>query len=139
MSLSDQSAAFAAMLGAQQQLQPYASPSPYALARPSSSFDMLRHIDQTLGRAGGDLDALVELSALGRALLAEYREQTIPVPKWLPANLARLSREIGCRWKAKREEQLRAAEKDLEELRSKEEKRAAKEMEIAQLRKELGL
>lgn len=84
------------------------------------------------------LAALLELSAYGKGLEAEYKEHGIPVPKWLPESLRALKTAIAETWRREREEKLRKAEAELEELQSKEEKRIAKAEEVERLRKELG-
>jgi hypothetical protein len=102
-----------------------------------SMLEKLRKIGYTIEQLAA-VDELVELAAYGRGLAAEYKEQDIPAPKWLDENLVLLYREIKVRWRAEREAQLRKAEKELEELRSREEKRAAKEEEVNRLREELA-
>ena len=99
--------------------------------------EKLKNLASTLALKGA-VDALVELAAYGRALRAEYEAQKIPAPKWLEPNLKALQQEIRARWQAERRAQLLAAERELEELRSREEKREAKEEEIKRLREELG-
>jgi hypothetical protein len=99
--------------------------------------EKLKNLTGTLALKGA-VDALVELAAYGRALRAEYEAQKIPGPKWLEESLVTLQREIRARWQAERRAQLVAAERELEELQSREEKRKAKEEEIKRLREELG-
>jgi len=109
--------------------------SPVTIAGETPMLEKLKNLTETLALKGA-VDALVELAAYGRMLLAEYEAQKIPAPKWLEPNLKALGQEIRARWQAERRAQLLAAEKDLEELRSREEKRAAKEEEIKRLREE---
>lgn len=84
------------------------------------------------------LPALLELSAYGKGLEAEYKENGVPAPKWLPESLRALKAAIAETWRREREEKLRKAEAELEELRSKEERRVEKAKEVERLRKELG-
>jgi hypothetical protein len=126
-----QAEAYAAMLG-----QQFASPI-FIPTGGETMLEKLKNLTATLALKGA-VDALVELAAFGRSITAEYEAQKLPVPEWLPKNLKALSREIAARWKADRAAQLAAAEKELEELRSREEKRVAKEAEVKRLREELG-
>jgi hypothetical protein len=86
-----------------------------------------------------DIEMLVELAAYGRALKAEYEAQEVPAPNWLDVNLRLLSGRIKDAHRRQQEGKLRRVEKEIEELRSKEEKKAVKEKEAAELRRALGL
>lgn len=103
----------------------------------SSPLERLERISSYL-KGPCSLSSLLELSAYGRSLEAEYKAHGIPVPKWLPESLRTLKGAIAETWRREREEKLRKAEAELEELKSKEERRVAKAREVEDLRKELG-
>lgn len=107
------------------------------LAFSASMLERLRNVPALLA-APGAVDALVELAAYGRQLSSEYELQNIPKPKWLDENLRLLATEIKTQYRADLERQLREAEAEVEALRSREEKRAAKEDEVKRLREQLG-
>jgi hypothetical protein len=81
---------------------------------------------------------LIKQSAALRALIVEYDEHDISVPKQLVNDLADLGKRIARSHLAEQEAKLRTIEQEIEHLRSNEEKKKAKEVEAAELRKALG-
>jgi uncharacterized sporulation protein YeaH/YhbH (DUF444 family) len=81
---------------------------------------------------------LIGQSAALRALIDEYDEHGIPVPKQLHRDLVDLAKRIAISHRAEQEAKLRSLEQEIERLRSNEEKKAAKEAEAEELRAALG-
>lgn len=77
------------------------------------------------------LDELVELSAYGRALKAEYEANKIDTPEFVDVQLGVLSREIASRVADKREARKRQIKAQLAGLKTAAEKRAELEAELA--------
>lgn len=99
--------------------------------------ELLKNLPKKLEGAVPDVDSLVELAAFGRAMRSEFELQEIKVPKWLTDNLAAISREIKTRHRAEKNARLLRLEGEIEALRSREEKKAELEAELAKLREEL--
>lgn len=100
--------------------------------------DKLKNIAQTLA-GEGSVEPLVELALHARLLGEEFANHGIPVPKWLLEAVVTLKNEIVARHRAEKMGKLRKLEKEIEELASKEEKRAKATEEAQKLREELGL
>lgn len=85
-----------------------------------------------------DLAELVELSAYGRALLAEFEALSVEAPDWATENLAAVRREVKSRNADRLNAKLKAAQARLETLKSPDEKRKSVEDEIAKLTAQLA-
>ncbi len=84
-----------------------------------------------------DLAELIELSAFGRTLLAEFETLTVEPPEWAVENLTAVRREIRSRNQDRLAARLKTAKMRLETLKSPDEKRAGVQTEIADLEKQL--
>lgn len=87
-------------------------------------------------------DELIELSAFGRALRAEYEALGGEVPDWVDFQIKALRREIHARQSDAKEARLARAKARLASLATPDEKRAAAKAEVdeleAQIRAETG-
>jgi predicted transcriptional regulator len=84
-----------------------------------------------------DLAELVELSAYGRALLAEFETLSVEAPEWATENLAAVRRELKSRNQDRLAAKLKAAKARLETLKTVDEKRTGVQAEIAALEAQL--
>lgn len=125
------------MKGQMQQAWPASGFVQAARPLPMPMLDRLKHFHVVNTVAA--VESLVELAAYGRSLKAEYKALGIPEPKWLTDNLRAVQARAKEAYKALQEEKIRRLEMEIEGLRSKEEKKAAKEQELAELRAALGI
>lgn len=88
---------------------------------------------------GADMDVLIAMSAFGVGLRDSYRLLTGEVPEWVSIQLKVISREVKSRLADGLEKRLREAKARRTALAPAEEKRAALDMEIAELEKQLAL
>lgn len=84
-----------------------------------------------------DLSELVELSAYGRALVAEFEVLNIEAPDWVVENLTAVRREARSRNADRLAAKLKAAKARLSTLLSPDEKRKSVEDEITKLETQL--
>jgi len=96
--------------------------------------EMLHRFEGKSGAVGD----LIELSMFGRMLEEEYSRHRLKVPGWLADKMKLLASEIKAADRAQKLAKIAAGEREIEELRSREEKRKAKEEEVRRLREELG-
>ena len=90
-------------------------------------------------RSQQELDFLLNEEVTFLALAAAYGRHSIPVPDKVTKRLAALKREIAEAWRLELEHKIVAHERQVEELRSKEEKKRQAEQELLKaLREQAG-
>lgn len=87
---------------------------------------------------GMDMDDMVALAALAKAMQAEYNAAALPVPAWLTESLATLDRAIKAGRRDALEAELKRAKGRIESLKTADEKRADARALVAQLEAELA-
>jgi hypothetical protein len=80
-----------------------------------------------------DLDEMVEVSCLGKLLVAEYEANSLKAPEWVNDTLDSLKTEIAARKRDNLAKRLKDAKARQTQLRSQEEKKADLANEIAEL------
>jgi len=83
------------------------------------------------------LDELIELAAYGRALKAEYEEQAVAEPDWLPIQLNALKREIQARVADSLEKRRRHVKAQLESMKSPTQRKQELTKELRELEEAL--
>jgi flagellar motility protein MotE (MotC chaperone) len=86
-----------------------------------------------------NLEDLIELSAFGTLVAAEYTSHTIPVPEWLNDNLAAVKQEVKRRNEDYLRKQLKEVEIQLGALKTKEEKKSELLTQVEKLKSTLGI
>lgn len=80
-----------------------------------------------------DIDELVNLAAFGRQFRQEFEALSAPVPEYVDDNLRTVRGEINARLADRRAARSREIKSQLENLKSREEKRTQLEKELAAL------
>lgn len=93
---------------------------------------MLKEL-KTFSASNADVEEMIELSAFGRSISAEYAALGIEAPKWIEEKQTEVRRELNARLADAREKRKREIRAALTTLRTAEEKRADLAKELAQL------
>jgi hypothetical protein len=85
-----------------------------------------------------ELDEMIALHAFGKTLLATYAEFELEVPDRLGENMTAIGNEIRARARDNYEKAERELMRELEGLKTKEEKKSETEARLARVRQKLG-
>lgn len=85
------------------------------------------------------LEEAVAVLATHKAIRKEFEDQRIPAPEWLGEQIVDLQREVAVKRVDYLQHQLRKARLKADSLKTRDERRADANAEIARLEKELGI
>lgn len=86
-----------------------------------------------------EMEELVEMSLNARSLAAEYSSLALDLPDWLTEATDLIRTEIASRTRASDLRELQGLQRDLDDLKTREERRKEKEAKLAALQNRLGL